>query len=211
MKKKLILIGGGGHCISCIDVIEQEGIYDIAGIVDVKEKIGDNILGYPIIAEDNDIDDLSKNYNNFLITVGQIGSAELRLKLFDKIKDLGKYMPIIKSPNAYISQHTKIGEGTIIMHGAVVNSASVIGKNCIVNSKALIEHNVIIKNHSHISTAAIVNGSVIIGNGCTIGSNSTIIQNIEICDNVFVGAASFLNKNINEAGIYLGSPAKKKQ
>jgi len=33
MKEKIILIGGGGHCKSCIDVIEQEGRFIIAGIV----------------------------------------------------------------------------------------------------------------------------------------------------------------------------------
>jgi len=36
MKKELILIGGGGHCTACIDVIEQEGRFAIAGIVDVE-------------------------------------------------------------------------------------------------------------------------------------------------------------------------------
>jgi len=31
--KSLLLIGGGGHCRSCIDFIEEEGKYQIAGIV----------------------------------------------------------------------------------------------------------------------------------------------------------------------------------
>ena len=38
MKEKLVLIGGGGHCRACIDVIERENKYQIAGIVDIKEK-----------------------------------------------------------------------------------------------------------------------------------------------------------------------------
>ncbi len=72
IKQKIILIGGGGHCKSCIGVIEEEGKYEIAGIVDKPEKIGKKILGYKIIAEDNQISELVKKYNNFLITVGQI-------------------------------------------------------------------------------------------------------------------------------------------
>ena len=53
--KKNILIGGGGHCKSCIDVIEQEGKYRIAGIVDLPEKLHQKILGYKIIAIDDDL------------------------------------------------------------------------------------------------------------------------------------------------------------
>ena len=37
-KFELLLIGAGGHCRSCIDVIEQEGRFRIAGVVD---KVGE--------------------------------------------------------------------------------------------------------------------------------------------------------------------------
>ena len=36
MNPKLILIGGGGHCAACIDVIEQENKFEI----EVSEKEG---------------------------------------------------------------------------------------------------------------------------------------------------------------------------
>lgn len=38
MKQDIILLGAGGHCRSCIDVIEQEGRFRIAGIVDKAEE-----------------------------------------------------------------------------------------------------------------------------------------------------------------------------
>lgn len=51
--KPILLIGGGGHCLSCIDVIEQEGNYQISGIVDRAEKLGQTILEYPVIGTNN--------------------------------------------------------------------------------------------------------------------------------------------------------------
>ena len=39
-KRPILLIGGGGHCASVIDVIESQGIYKIMGIVDKKSFIG---------------------------------------------------------------------------------------------------------------------------------------------------------------------------
>ncbi|MBL4594181.1 MAG: acetyltransferase [Flavobacteriales bacterium] len=146
-KPTIILIGGGGHCKSCIDVIEHEDKFSIAGIIDVKEKIGQTVLGYPIIGSDEDLNEIAKKSDNFLITIGQLKSTTLRMKLFEKIKKLGKNLPIIISPSAYVSKHTRIGEGTIIMNGAILNASSTVGKNCIINTNALIEHDTTIENH----------------------------------------------------------------
>lgn len=53
MREKITLIGGGGRCRSCIDVIEQEGKYQVAGIVDLPEKQGQSVLGCQLTEEPN--------------------------------------------------------------------------------------------------------------------------------------------------------------
>ncbi len=201
--EKLILIGGGGHCKSCIDVIEQENKYQIAGIVDPNEPIGEKILGYPIIGCDDDLPELIKEYKNALITVGQIRSAALRIKLYRLAKEAKANLPIIISPLAYVSKHAKIDEGTIVMHHVLVNAEAQIGINNIINSKALIEHEAVVGNHNHISTAAKLNGQVKVQDECFIGSGSTIANNVSIVNNVIVPAGSSVYKNINKAGIFI--------
>ena len=208
-KKEIIIIGGGGHCKACIDVIELEGKYSIAGIIDIPEKVGQNVLGYPIIASDKDLKEMVNKYDYFLITIGQIKSPSLRIGLFQQLKQYGKTLPVIVSPKAYVSEHAEVKEGTIVMHDVIVNVDSRVGNNCIINNKALIEHEVVIGNHCHISTASVLNGEVKVGNRCTIGSNSTVINGVAIADNVIVGASSLINQPIKEEGIYVGSPAKK--
>ena len=91
MKKKIVLIGGGGHCKSCIDVIETDAQYHIAGIVDLNEKIGDKILGYEIIASDNELSELLKKYSNFFITIGHIKNPNKRIALFEMLVKQGAY------------------------------------------------------------------------------------------------------------------------
>lgn len=190
--KKIILIGGGGHCTSAIDVIEQEGKYKIAGIIDKKNLLGSKVLGYPVIGTDIDINRLAKNYQNALITLGFIKNPTLRIKLFNLVKKAGFKLPSIVSPRAYISRHSKIGVGTILMHNVIVNANSVIGDNCIINSKALIEHDCLISSHSHISTNVVINGGVKVGAKCFIGSSVTSKNNIEIKKNSFVKAGSIV-------------------
>lgn len=180
MMKEIILVGGGGHCKSVIDVVEQEGKYKIVGIIDKKELVGTEVLGYKVIGCDDDLEKFFKIYKYALVTVGQIKSNSLRVKLFDKLKDIGYILPSIISPLAYVSKYAKVEEGSIVMHHALVNSSTHIGKNCIINTKALIEHDVIIENNCHISTAAIVNGGVVIQENSFIGSNATTKEYIRI-------------------------------
>ena len=187
---KLILIGGGGHCKSCIDVIESENKFKIMGILDTKEKIGQKVLGYEIIGTDDDIEKYQKEDFYFLITLGQIKSADIRFKLFNKIEIMGGKIATVISPLAYVSKYATIDVGTIVLHHALINSNANVGKNCIINSKALIEHDSVIENHCHISTGAIVNGEVVVGEKTFVGSNSTIIQGTNILPNSFVKAGS---------------------
>ena len=194
--KHLLLIGGGGHCRSCIDVIEAEGKYRIAGIVERDGERGASILGYKVLGNDNDLPELLKNYPSALITVGQIKSSALRKKLFLLTQKLGFELPTVISPRAYVSKTASLGIGTIVMHDALVNSAAKVGNNCILNTKSLVEHDAIVEDHCHISTASVVNGGTHIREQTFVGSNAMIRDNIEIGEKNIVGGGWVILKSL---------------
>lgn len=96
------------------------------------------------------------------------------------MKNIGYTLPVIISPLSYVSKYSKIEEGTVIMHQALVNANVNIGKNCIINTKALIEHDSVIEDNCHISTASVINGGVVVKEGTFFGSNTTSKEGIEI-------------------------------
>jgi sugar O-acyltransferase (sialic acid O-acetyltransferase NeuD family) len=196
MKPDLILIGGGGHCKSCIDVIEQEKKFTIAGVVDIPERKGQSVLGYAIIASDDELSELVTRYSYFLITLGQIKTAQKRVELFELVQQFGAHLPLVISPRAYVSPHSKIGAGTIIMHHASINAGACIGNNCIINTASLVEHDAIVEDHCHISTSAVVNGGVRVRKCSFIGSNTMIREYIEIGENSVVGAGLRVMHNL---------------
>lgn len=208
-KLPLILIGGGGHCRSCIDVINLENKFSIEGILDAKETPGRQIDDYTILGGDDMIEELVKKGYYFLITVGQIRSANVRITLFDKLKKYSAKLATIISPRAYVSPNSKIGVGTIILHGAIINAGAVIGQSSIINSLSLAEHDATVGNHTHISTGALINGGCSIGDNTFIGSGSVIANNITVGDRIVIGAGSLVLKNITQPGVYAGSPVKK--
>ena len=208
-KKPLILIGGGGHCKSCIDVIECEGVFTIKGILDTKEKIGKSVLGYPIIGSDDDILEWVEKGHSFLITVGQIKTSHIRKKIYQKLKDFNAMLAKVVAPTATLSKHAAIGEGSIVMHNATINADAIIGVNCIINTASNIEHDVTVGDHCHISTHAVINGNCTLGNEVFIGSGSILSNGICVVDKVVFGAGSLVYKSVNETGTYAGNPLRK--
>ena len=187
MSDTLVLIGGGGHCRSVIDVIERQGRYRIAAIVDRPEKRGQKVLGYEINAADNDLPALAAAGHSFLVTLAHIKDPGPRLALFEKMTTLGARPAVVISPLAYVSPSAHIGEGTVVMHQALVNAGARVGRNCIVNTKALVEHDAVIEDHVHLATAAIVNGGARIGRASFVGSNAVVRENMVVEPNQVIG------------------------
>lgn len=206
MKHPLILIGGGGHCKSVIEVAESAG-YEIKGILDMPDEVGKEVLpGHKVIGTDDEIPQYVEECD-FVITVGFIKNPALRIKLYNKVKAAGGRLATIIASTAYVSKYAELGEGTVIMHHAFVNAGAKIGDNCIINTFVNIEHDAVVGNQCHISTGTMVNGECKIGENCFIGSQSVCANCIEIASDIIVGAGSVVRKSIRMKGIYAGNPA----
>ena len=207
-KPTIILLGAGGHSRACIDVIEQEGHFQIAGLVGLPEQRHDHHLGYSIIGTDEDLPQLVKKYSFALVTVGQLESPDLRICLCMQALKLGFQLPVVVAPTAHVSRHAIIGSGTIVMHGAIVNAGARIGNNCIINTRALIEHDAIVEDHCHISTGAILNGGAVVGADSFIGSGSVIKEGITLGKRCIVGMGLSLRHNQADHSRFVGNGKK---
>jgi len=183
----ILLVGAGGHARACIDVIEQEGCFNVSGLVGLPQEVGSKVLGYPVLGSDADMPALFADSAHALVAVGQIKNPDLRIHLFNLVIQAGCTLPVIISPRAYVSAHASLGNGSIVMHGAVVNAGARVGCNGIINSQSLIEHDVVIGDHCHISTGASINSSVQVGDGTFIGSGSSVRQSITIGERCIIG------------------------
>ncbi|WP_456452883.1 NeuD/PglB/VioB family sugar acetyltransferase [Hydrogenimonas sp.] len=188
--KPLVLVGGGGHCKAVIDVVETEGDYKILGILDAPERVGEEMLGYPVVATDEAIGELAREGAWFLVTVGQVGSARTRIRLFEAVKRHTDRFATVVSPLARVSPHATVGRGTVVMHHALINAHAVVGCNCIVNSKALVEHDAVVEKHCHVATGAIVNGGTRVREGSFVGSGAVLREGVETRPGDFIKAGT---------------------
>jgi sugar O-acyltransferase (sialic acid O-acetyltransferase NeuD family) len=208
--KKIILVGGGGHCKVVTDTILLENQYEIVGITDLKKKIGEKVCGLPIIGTDDVLEYYPKKGVKFcIIALGSIGNLNVRINLYNKIRKFGFKFPNIIHTHSIVSKFTKIGEGNYIAAGAIINAGVSIGNNCIINTGAIIDHDCKIGDFVHIAPGVVISGGTEIGNYSHIGPGSSIIQCIKIGENTMIGAGSVVVNNIGDNAVAYGNPCKK--
>lgn len=206
-RQDLILIGGGGHCLSCLDVIELHGGFNVLGIVDEKNEVHRLLAHYPLLGREKDLPALAQTCSNFLVTIGQIKLWEPRFRVYEVLKELGVNLPVVVSPLAHVARNANLGVGTIVMHHAVVNAGASVGENCIINTRALVEHDAIIADHCHISTGAIINGGAIVQWCSFIGSNAVVRELISVGEESIVGAGVTVLHNLDARSLLSSTPS----
>ena len=201
MKNKLVIIGSGGHGRVVADIaVETDRYKDIYWVddADLSAKLGKQYLGSTDVVEN-----LSDEYD-FIVAIGNSKVREMIMNRFSK-----KSFATLVHPSAVISSSAKIGKGTVVMPGAIINAGSTIGDGVIINTKSSVDHDCNISDFVHIAVGASICGTVNIGTHTWIGAGATIINNIDISADCMIGAGAVVVKNINEAGVYVGVPAKK--
>lgn len=209
MIKKILLIGGGGHCKSVLDSLLGLNEYQEIGIIDKKDNIGRSLFGIPFIGCDNDLRTLfNSGYGFAFITVGSIGNSNIRQNIYNQLFEIGFEIPSIIDASAQVSQHATIEPGVFVGKLCIVNAGTTVHKGAIINSGSIVEHDGQIGEFAHIASGSVLGGEVVIGEGTHIGANSTIRQQIHIGKNSIIGMGSAVLQNFPNDIMAYGNPCE---
>ena len=198
---RLIIIGASGHGKVVADIAALNGYIDIV-FLDNDPEIK-NCVGYPVLGPDTMTSELD---GDVFIAVG---NAKIRKKLMERNHE--KSFPVLIHPRATVAEGVEVGEGSVVMAGAVINPDAKIGKGCIINTCSSVDHDCIVNNFCHISVGAHLSGTVIVGPETWIGAGAVVSNNINICGRCMIGAGAVVIKDIEEPGTYIGVPARKRK
>ncbi len=189
---KLALFGYGGHAREVAAQIGENVTFFV-----------DDIYAKGLIRPISEFD--TKKY----LMMVAVADCEDRAEIVSKLPKDTEYFTFIHPTSLIMGEDIIIGEGSFIGANSILTTNIRIGNHSILNRGNHIGHDCTIGNYFSAMPGSIISGNVYAGNMVYIGTNSSVREKTKICSNVKIGLNSGVVKDIDEPGIYIGTPAKK--
>lgn len=204
----MLIVGAGGHalellqCLEKLVVSEEFVFYD-----DVTPNKAASLLGsFPILSNEQEAIEFFLRDNRFALGLG--GSA-IRFALTQKFQGLGGQLVSVIAPSANVGAFDVILEpGLNIMHNAFISNATKIGQGSLINVGAGVHHNTILGRYCILSPGAKVLGRCQIDDFCHIGANATVLPDVHVGAYATVGAGAVVTRDVAPNTTVVGIPAR---
>lgn len=202
--KRLALLGASGHGKVVADIALTAGWQEVVFFDDAWPTMMVN-GHWPVVGDTAVLQGQLHEFDGVLVA---IGNCNIRLEKQQVLKKAGAAIPTLVHPHACVSRFVRLGAGTVVMAGAVVNVDASVGDACIINTGSTIDHDCVLSCGVHISPGANLSGNVTVGSCSWIGVGSAVKQGVNIGCRVMVGAGSVVIGNIPDDSTVVGVPAR---
>lgn len=212
MLKDLYIVGAGGFgrevawLVERINQVEPE--WNLKGFIDDDESVqGAFKDDYPVVGGC----DYLQYLPNQVWVVCAVGSAKTRKKIIEKLSQISNVsFATLIDPSVLQSNRVEVGEGSIICAGTILTVDICVGKHVIINLDCTVGHDVMVHDFVTVYPSVNISGNVSVGECTELGTGAQIIQGIKICAEATIGAGAVVVRDIDQAGTYIGVPARLK-
>lgn len=205
----IIVIGSSGHAKEVIDIIEQDGRFNILGLIDTYKKPGEVVLGYKVLGEIEALSGICEKFKSVNFAIA-IGDNNLREEIVSKVENLvpkAKF-PSIIHPFSSVASSARLGLGVVVMPGVSINAQSSVGNFCILNTNSSIDHDSKMDDYSSLAPGVSMGGGSELGRGSAACIGSIISHKVKIGACVVLGAGSLALCDLSGEAVYVGSPCR---
>lgn len=204
-RSKLLIVGAGGHGKTVADAAECMGKWQEIAFAD-KKYPGMTVNGrWSLAGNQNDLRNLRQRFAQAVVA---IGDSVIRLQLLDELKSHGFELPVIRHPLSIVAADSELGEGIVILGGAIINTGARIGRGSIINTGASVDHDCALGEGVHICPGVRLAGEVTVGACSWIGIGAVVIQQRKIGKGATVGAGAVVIRDVPDHVTVAGVPAK---
>ena len=207
--KDIVVIGGGGHAKVIISLIRKLDGYKLLGFTDREPRA--DLLGVPYLGDDRQLEILVRDHSPCSVALGT-GNTDVstqRVDMAQRVLAMGFELPALISPSAVVNEDVSLGDGTVVLDGAIVVTGARVGSGCILNTGCTVDHDCRVGDGVHLAPGSVLSGGAEVGRYSFIGAGAVVIQYRKISERCLVGAGATVITDLEEAGVYAGTPARR--
>lgn len=198
--KSVVVIGAGGHAKVVISTLQAAG-YVVTGVFDDDvDKWGASVLNVPV---SGGLSDLTRAGRRKAVIA--IGDNRVRERL---AREINMEWVAVAHPQSYVHDSVKLGEGSVVFAGAIIQPDTVVGAHAIVNTGATVDHDCVIDDFVHLAPGVRLAGGVQVARGAFLGIGTLVIPSRRVGEWAVVGAGGVVVKDIPGGVTAVGIPAR---
>ena len=203
--RRVAVYGASQGGAALAETIVAMGGYEVVAFLDDTEAlIGAESFGLPVWPG-VDLPSLAGRGVGAVAT--HIAIRPFRLALRDRIEQAGLTMINAVHPRAHLSPSARLGVGTVIKAGAVVDAEVRIGDCCIVDNGAVVAHHNRLGQGVHLAPGVSMGGDCRVGDQTLVGVGAAIGARVTIGSNVIVAPGAVVVSDVPDDVVVEGSPA----
>jgi sugar O-acyltransferase (sialic acid O-acetyltransferase NeuD family) len=197
---ELIVVGAGGHAKVVISALRASG-WKIRAIYDDDEsKWSQTFDGVPIVGPTEKLSE-----PDGLPAIIAVGDVHFRRNVANRYS---RDWATAIHPRSFVDPSVKIGPGTVIFAGAVIQAQVTIGEHAIINTSSSVDHDCVIGDFAHVGPGAHLAANVKLETGAFLGTGSQVIPGTRVGSFSMVGAGSTVIRDVPPDVTAVGCPAR---
>ena len=202
--RPLVILGAGGHGRVVADAARAAAI-EIAGFLDDAYEPGEKRGDWTVLGPDGILD--APEFAAAHVFVVGIGDNAARRDRSLALQARGAELASVRHPAATVAPDVRVGDGTVLFAGSVVNTGSVLGDFAVVNTCASVDHDARIADGVHVGPGAVLAGSVRCDEDAFIGSGAVVLPGVCIGMRAVVGAGAVVTRDVEPEATVTGASA----
>jgi len=206
--KNTVIVGCGDMGVQVYNILKHDAELNIVGFVDDNASMdSSDFLGFPVLGPSTRLKSLIQEYH-LVAGITAIGSNKIRAQKNHLLKEHGLEILTAIHPQSFIDNAESIGEGTVVEMGAFIHPEAKIGCGTFVCCGAIVAHNSTVGDYVILAGGCVFGSQVEIGDYTLVGVGANIGPHLKIGRDVIVGTGAAVTKDVPDAVIIAGVPAK---
>ena len=207
--KKIILAGNAITAQILQHYLRQDLRYEVvATVVDQPFLALNKCLDVPSVSTTEILNRFPVDDHAVIMAIGYDDLNKVRESLFHRVKGLGYRIETYIHPDACVYTENPLGEGCVVLPGAVLEPHVHVGSNCMVWCNATLAHHSYVGENCWVASGAVISGQARIGCNTFIGVNATVVNNIAVGEFNIIGGGALITKSTKASSVHLARSAE---
>lgn len=201
--KNIAIVGAGGFAREVLWLLTDLGLESrVGGFFETDELWKEReVSGLPVAP-------LSSLDSGRWEAVLAVGSPAVRRNLRDALPKDMTY-PTLVHPSVQRSRRVDLAPGVVVCAGSILTCDIVVSEHVHLNLATTVGHDCQLRPFVTTAPAVNISGACDIGELTYIGTNAALREGLKITAGTTIGMGAIVVSHIEEAGVYVGNPAKK--